>query len=197
MRAIVLGALAAREEQREFYGRSIQVLYCYDVLVENSGTVAFRDLPITIDLVWPGRRSPPTGSEAECMIEEPNIDAPLGGSFANLHHQEDPPSVRGTCDLLNPRDRLEVRFFTHGPSFVKAEPEVRVVARAEKLPPPILCKWPGPGKGQLLPTEPEHDYQPRGWIREKAARLLGRLGRALNKAATWLGSTRVVRHDPK
>jgi len=184
--------------ERNVAGRPIGALYSYEVVIQNTGNRAFRDLPITVDLMYPERHLPPYGPDAEYMIEPPTITPPPGADFAGLRHQEHPVTLTGTCDLLNPQEKLRVRFYTRGPTLDIPEPEVRVVARAEHLEPlAVRCNWPRDANEVLRAPEPDYEPIPRGPVRLAAAHQLRRLAGVLVRLASKIGYRHVVRQRPE
>ncbi len=187
-----LGAALEAEEARRHEGTLIRALYSYEVRLWNTGNQPLPDLPITIDLFQPpGGYLLPGGSLDETIIEAPSVTPPQG---ANVQFdQRGRRTLVGTCDLFNPGERLDVRFYTQGGPFPEPDPQVRVVARAPNLPPAVLCDWSDKDDEPVRPRQPDHDTLRRAWVLHMAGVGTILLGRLLTRVGGRIGFKHVVR----
>lgn len=102
-------------------------------------------------------------------------------------------TVAGTCDLFNPGERLNVRFYTRGRQFAEPEPQARAVARAENLPPLVRCHWPDREDEPLLPVEADYQLVRRGAVLFALAHQLAPLAKLIGVFAGRLAHKRVFR----
>jgi len=177
-------------------GRVIGALFSHGCRIWNTGTRPLRNVTVALRVENEGRASL---CAAETILEVKPLEE-LGGPIFVIRRLDD-RTAEIDCDLLNANQRAYVDITT----IVEREPplgpgRLRLVARAEGLPPAVECEW--SSDEMAPPVRKDHglDIVRRGpvayWFGRRVraiALIAGTPSRWLMRLANWVGTKKGAR----